>query len=441
MEHPRFEQHCLLLAPRTSGAERTPIFGLTPVERTVLAFRRAGVREFILAGDPSAVAAAQATLRTGPCRGLRVRSCEGPLPVLRRGERFWLARTDCHYDRRLIVRFVESARQACGSVAAVDLGRDAVVSHPRAANVALWSRGGVCAAQSTGATGALRRAGRGLVSPDGVLTGLAVGTAALARALEDLAADPRGLERALALVAERELVETFGVAEPWQELENEGDVTLARRKVLAGAVGFSDGVVARHLNRPISQRITERLLSRNVKPWQVSVTVFVLSLAAGATFAIGHAATGGCLAQLASVLDGVDGELARVRYQDSPFGGVYDALLDRVGDAVVIGGMTLYAWLAGAGHVAVALGFAAVAGSSLSMLVKEKYGTQFQRTYTDDREGLFRWLLLGRDGRLFLALVAGVTGQVVPVLAYLAVGTHLHAGLRIYRIRTEAIGA
>jgi phosphatidylglycerophosphate synthase len=439
MEQPRFEQHCLLLAPRTSGAERIPIFGLTPVERTVLAFRRAGVREFLLAGDPSAVAAAQATLRTGPCRGVRVRACEDSLPVLRRGERFWIARTDCHYDRRLIVRFVESARQACGSVAAVDLRRDAVISHPGAANVALWSRG--AARTSTGTTGALRKAGRGLVSPDGVLTGLAVGTMTLARALEELAPDPRGLERALALVAERELVESFGVAEPWQELETDADVTLARRKVLAGAVGFSDGVVARHLNHPISRRITERLLSRNIKPWQVSVTVFLLSLAAGAGFAIGHAATGGCLAQLASVLDGVDGELARVRYQDSPFGGVYDALLDRVGDAVVIGGMTLYAWLTGAGHVAVVLGFAAVAGSSLSMLVKEKYGTQFQRTYTDDREGLFRWLLLGRDGRLFLALIAGVTGQVVPVLAYLAIGTHLHAGLRIYRIRTEAIGA
>jgi CDP-L-myo-inositol myo-inositolphosphotransferase len=440
METARFEQHCLLLAPRSSGAERIPIFGLTPVERTVLAFRRAGVREFILAGDPGAVAAARATLRTGPCRAVRIRTCEGPLPVLRGGERFWIARTDCHYDRRLIVRFVESASQACGSVAAVDLRRDAVASHPGAANVALWSRGAVNA-RSTGATGALRKTGRGLMSPDGVLTGLAVGTATLARALEELAPDPRGLERALAQVAERELVETFGVAELWQELETEADVTLARRKVLAGAVGFSDGVVARHLNRPISRRITERLLSRNVKPWQVSITVFLLSLAAGVGFAVGHAATGGCLAQLASVLDGVDGELALVRYQDSPFGGVYDALLDRVGDAVVIGGMTLYAWLAGAGDVAVALGFVAVAGSSLSMLVKEKYGTQFQRTYTDDREGLFRWLLLGRDGRLFLALVAGVTGQVVPVLAYLAIGTHLHAGLRIYRIRTEAIGA
>ena len=89
----------------------------------------------------------------------------------------------------------------------------------------------------------------------------------------------------------------------------------------------------------------------------------------------------------------------------------------------------------------IALGFAAVAGSSLSMLVKEKYASSFQRRYADEREGPFRWLLLGRDGRLFLALVAGVTGQVEVVLAYLAVGTHFHAGVRVYRIRAEAAGA
>jgi hypothetical protein len=89
----------------------------------------------------------------------------------------------------------------------------------------------------------------------------------------------------------------------------------------------------------------------------------------------------------------------------------------------------------------VVLGFAAVTGSSLSMLVKEKYGTQFRRPYTEEREGPFRWLLLGRDGRLFLALVAGLTGHVEAVLAYIAVGTHLHAGLRIYRIRAEALAS
>jgi hypothetical protein len=100
--------------------------------------------------------------------------------------------------------------------------------------------------------------------------------------------------------------------------------------------------------------------------------------------------------------------------------------------------MTLYAWLMGAGHSAVALGFGAVAGSSLSMLVKEKYGTQFRQPWVSERERRWRWLLLGRDGRLFLSLVAGLTGYVEAVLAYLAVGTHIHAGVRIYRMRSEA---
>jgi CDP-L-myo-inositol myo-inositolphosphotransferase len=211
--------------------------------------------------------------------------------------------------------------------------------------------------------------------------------------------------------------------------------------VLAGAVGVSDGLVARHLNRPISLRITERLLARSVSPWQVSLASFGMTLAAGLAFAIGHATTGGLMAQAAAVMDGVDGELARVRYQDSPFGGVYDAILDRIGEAALIGGMTLYAWLMGAGSLAVALGFAAVAGSSLSMLVREKYGTQYRRPWPLEREGRLRWLLLGRDGRLFLTCLAGITGQVELVLAYIAVGTHVHAGARIARIRGEAVRA
>jgi hypothetical protein len=133
--------------------------------------------------------------------------------------------------------------------------------------------------------------------------------------------------------------------------------------------------------------------------------------------------------------------VARIRYQDSPFAGVYDAILDRVGEAWLIGGMTIWAWSMGAGQSAIALGFGAVAGSSLSMLVKEKYGTQFRRRYADEHEGRARWLLLGRDGRLFLALVAGVTGQVEVVLAYLAVGTHIQAAARVLRIRAEATRA
>lgn len=439
------ERSCVLWAARPPGAERTPLFGLSPAERTALAFARAGVRRFVLAGHPEAVAELARAFACGPCRKLRVRT-GGSLAQAAAGVPVLLARTDCHYDRQLVWRFVEETAGAAEAVVAADFRPDAAARSVVLPQLAVWTREPLARVQ---------RVGCGLVGADGVLAGLALATPALARAIdcavaggtqdeEDDGAEPAAcdFERAwttgLGSLLAREPVGAWEVRERWQAVRSAEDVARARRDVLSGAVRMTDGVIARYLNRPISLRITERLVARPVKPWQVSVASFAATLAAGLSFAIGHATTGGLLAQCASVLDGVDGELARVRYQESPFGGLYDALLDRVGEAAVIGGMTAYAWLMGAGAWVVALGFAALAGNSLSMLVKEKYGTQFRRPFAAEREGRWRWLLLGRDGRLFLTLVAGVTGQVELVLAYLALGTHVHAGARIVRIRSEA---
>lgn len=440
----RARDRCILFAPPGSAPAGPPLFGLHIVERTLLAFLRAGVQDFVLTGDPEVVKEIAPLLGCGRCRGARLRILaphESLLPVLEGDDASFVARTDYLYDRRLIARFIEETRGAAATVAAVDYRAEALASQDAASRTASWS-GGV----EPDPGSSLRAAGRGLLAPVGVLTGLARVTPSFARAFEDAPPEYRLIENALTLLARREPVHTWSVAELWQavggqDASRQADLSLARRKVLGGAVGVSDGVVARHLNRPLSRRITERLLSREVKPWQISLASFVATLGAGVSFAVGHATTGGLVAQFASVLDGVDGEIARVRYQDSAFGGVYDALLDRIGDAALIGGMTFYAWLMGAGLSAVVLGFGAVAGSSLSMLVKEKYAAQFHRPYAAEREGRWRWLLLGRDGRLFLSLVAGLTGQIEVVLAYLAVGTHLHAGVRIYRIRSESLRA
>jgi CDP-L-myo-inositol myo-inositolphosphotransferase len=447
-------ERAIVFAPRGSVAADAPpsapgrawsrgttaVFGLHPVERTGLALLRAGVRELLVTGDPDAARWVAETLRSGRCREARVREVpvENLAALLDADAPCLLARSDYLFDRRLVARFAEETEGALATIVAVDFHRDALASQPGAPRVLGWH-----AVPGVGPGEGVSRAGQGLRAPDGVWVGLARVGVSFVRALADAPPEARSLENALSLLARREPVATWSVAELWQAVRStafgqEDDIALARRKVLAGAVGVSDGVIARHLNRPLSRRITERLLSRDVARWQVSLASFFATLAAGLSFAMGHATTGGLVAQFAAVLDGVDGEVARIRYQDSPFGGVYDALLDRVGDAALIGGMTLYAWLMGAGNSAVALGFAAVAGSSLSMLVKEKYGTQFARGWAEERDGRWRWLLLGRDGRLFLSLVAGLTGYVEAVLAYLALGTHVHAGVRIFRIRSEA---
>ena len=104
------------------------------------------------------------------------------------------------------------------------------------------------------------------------------------------------------------------------------------------------GVVARYLNKPISFRITRYLFCN------LPVTPNQVTLIAGAVGLLGAAliASGGKLAMLAgfflvhvqSILDGCDGELARVRFQQSDIGEWLDTIVDdglNIALAVAIG--------------------------------------------------------------------------------------------------------
>jgi phosphatidylglycerophosphate synthase len=99
-------------------------------------------------------------------------------------------------------------------------------------------------------------------------------------------------------------------------------------ELLRGDLGF----VARYLNKPVSFFITRHLFCHlPVTPNQVSVGAALIGLCGAAFIATGSYATmiwGFFLAHLQSVLDGCDGELARVRLQQTAFGEWLDTLLD-----------------------------------------------------------------------------------------------------------------
>jgi phosphatidylglycerophosphate synthase len=92
------------------------------------------------------------------------------------------------------------------------------------------------------------------------------------------------------------------------------------------------GLVARYLNKPLSFRITRHLLCRlPVTPNQVTLFGAVIGLAGCGLIATGRPGAifaGLLLAHLQSVLDGCDGELARVRFQQSAIGEWLDTLVD-----------------------------------------------------------------------------------------------------------------
>ena len=98
-----------------------------------------------------------------------------------------------------------------------------------------------------------------------------------------------------------------------------------------------DGPVSRHLNRPVSRWLSRYLVRTSVTPNQISLVSWLLSCVAAGLMAVSGypaLAIGGVLAQLASIIDGCDGEVARLKRCQSEFGGWFDAVLDRYADAV-----------------------------------------------------------------------------------------------------------
>lgn len=125
-----------------------------------------------------------------------------------------------------------------------------------------------------------------------------------------------------------------------------------------------DGYVSRHINRHVSLAITRRLRHTGIRPNHVSSVTLLLGLMGGLIIAQGGywAGVWGTLTlQIQSVLDGVDGELARLKNQGSRLGQWLDTISDDLGELAFIVGASVaifpspLSWLgAGAAFVYIA---------------------------------------------------------------------------------------
>ncbi len=133
------------------------------------------------------------------------------------------------------------------------------------------------------------------------------------------------------------------------------------------------GFVARRVNKPISVRFTRHVLVHTpVTPNQITLFAAALGIVGCAFIATGNygwVVLGFLLEQLQSMLDGCDGELARVRFQQSKFGAWLDTFVDDVLNVLITAAVGIGMWRAGAGSWAVAVGLAGGAMLVVSNLV------------------------------------------------------------------------
>ena len=199
----------------------------------------------------------------------------------------------------------------------------------------------------------------------------------------------------------------------------------AEDKLLTNLKKTSDGPVSRYLNRPISIIISKYLVKTSISPSFISFFSFIISMLGAFFFFLGgyvNLVIGGILAQISSIVDGSDGEVARLKFQATDFGGWFDAVLDRYADGFLLFGLTYYVYIIDNNFLYITIGFLAIMGSFMNSYTADKYDG-LRNGMLDRRIGSkggfsFR---IGRDVRIFIIFVGALINQ--PLLILILIGT------------------
>ncbi len=143
----------------------------------------------------------------------------------------------------------------------------------------------------------------------------------------------------------------------WQDVDTPEMKKEAERRLFRSLIKPTDGPVSKKINRNFSLPVSKILIQLGISPNAVTTFVFLFTLG-GAALATSTdymwVAVAGLIFQIASILDGCDGEIARLTYQGTEAGAWYDTLTDNVRYGVFfcalgvhgyrVSGETYYLW-------------------------------------------------------------------------------------------------
>jgi CDP-L-myo-inositol myo-inositolphosphotransferase len=213
----------------------------------------------------------------------------------------------------------------------------------------------------------------------------------------------------------------------WIDVDTPGDLRRAERVLVRRAAAKpSDGVVSRRLNRPLSRSLSLLLVRTRISPNAISALTFLLTLGAAGLLALGRMnalvlVAAGVFVQLCSILDGVDGEIARASLRASPRGGFLDSVLDRLGDAALLIGLAV---AAGPDTATWSALVAALFGSLAVPYVRASYEATFTSPMPAAR------CSFGRDTRMLVIALAAVSLQPLAGLVAVAAVSYIEAARR-----------
>ena len=270
-------------------------------------------------------------------------------------------------------------------------------------------------------------------------TGIFLCTPAIFDALEEsIDSGNESLAAGIKVLANRQKIKAFDISDKyWLDVDDNSALKNAKSLLFEKLKKNTDGPVSRILNRPISIKMSELLLKTKITPNQISLINFIVALFGALFFYIGDyfsLVIGGILIHLSSIIDGCDGEVARLKLVETKYGGWFDAVLDRYADAIIIFGMIHGHWILHNDIIIWTIGFMALMGSFLNSYTADKYDTIFRKRIKE-----INGMRMGRDVRLFLIFIGALSNQILITLAILAIISNFESIRRLVVLRFKYV--
>ena len=249
----------------------------------------------------------------------------------------------------------------------------------------------------------------------------------------------------------------------WQRVTDKRSARAAKNMLFAQVSKATSGTVARLLNVRISVPISKLIVDTGISP---NVATFFMVLCPGlfAAYLVTRPddylrlALAGVLWQLASILDGCDGEIARVKLAETKFGAWFDTVTDNLAYlagyiALMVGMRQLYP----DDYLPMYLGISAIASLVLTLALLYSYalktGTGSLQYYLGDlankvpaceKDWTYRFLertgFLTKRDFLSLFIAIGLLANLLAVVYWLLVGLVHLAALGVLTTHYRLVG-
>ncbi len=259
------------------------------------------------------------------------------------------------------------------------------------------------------------------------------------------------LSDGIRILAKKERVRAVDLSgESWMDVDTpEAWKETRRRMLLSIGKNTSDGYISQYFNRKISKVFSEYFALTSITPNQITWLSFFLCILGSVLIAAGGPVNllgregmilGALVVQFASIIDGCDGEVSRLKFLQTQGGAWLDTVLDRYADVALAMAVTYSASTSSNPTFYWVLGTLSLSGFILTSYVKKEYEIRFSASIPD---GVLN-KLSRRDLRIFVISIGVIVGFafealcVVGILSHICVAFILYFGLKGPFIRDQS---